>query len=170
VFRIVLPVGSSPAQPIASDPSSRAAPARDQRILVVDDDPAVAELLAEFLTDEGHQVDVAEHGKAALVRMESIRYDVVLSDLRMPELNGPGLYREVRQRFPEMLDRFVFITGDSLTEETREFLERSTVPYLSKPLSIENLHRVVQRIIADRRSGATSSPSIRESAPPERDD
>ena len=149
LFRIVLPIGSPPREP--SDDAAALAvsrrPARERRILVVDDEPAVAELIAEFLSDEGHEVDIAEHGKAALLKMETTRYDVVLSDLRMPELDGPGLYRAVTERFPELTERFIFVTGDSLTPEARHFLDRSTAPHVSKPLSIDELHQAVQKII-----------------------
>jgi len=166
VFRIVLPVSSTPPEPVPSSPIALTISKGETRILVVDDDPAVAELLAEFLSDEGHEVDVAENGKVALARMETTRYDVVLSDLRMPELDGPGLYRKVSQRFPEMIERFVFVTGDSLTPETRAFLEHSSAPHLSKPLSIEELHRVVQRIIGGPLDAATSVASSPGSPPP----
>jgi two-component system NtrC family sensor kinase len=145
-FRIVLPVGTIPPEPNVISPIPASAEARCKRILVVDDEPAMAELLAELLSDEGHQVDVAENGKAALVRMESTRYDAVISDLRMPVLDGPGLYQEAERRFPELIARFGFITGDNLAQETRDFLARTAAPNLAKPFSIDELQRLVQRI------------------------
>jgi two-component system NtrC family sensor kinase len=148
-FRIVLPVGSIPPEPIASSPIPSSADPRGKRILVVDDEPAMAELLAELLSDEGHQVDVAENGKAALVRMESTRYDAVISDLRMPELDGPGLYQEAARRYPELIERFGFITGDNLAQETWDFLARTAAPRLAKPFSNDELQRLVRRIVEE---------------------
>jgi two-component system NtrC family sensor kinase len=164
-FRIVLPLASTSGEGPASTPLAAAAPARAKRVLVVDDEPEVAELFAELLSEEGHEVDVAANGKAALARIETARYDVVLCDMRMPELDGPGLHRELSQRFPEMVARLAFVTGDSLSEESRGFLERSGVPYLTKPISLEDLVRVVETVSGDPSDAASSRPPRGESPP-----
>ena len=72
------------------------------RLLIVDDDPEIALTLAEMLEPDGHAIDIAENGAEALERLEDQSYDLIISDLRMPELDGPGLYRELGARFPEM--------------------------------------------------------------------
>src|SRR5205809_5824099 len=92
------------------------------KILVVDDEAHVAGVLAEMLAVDGHRIDVAPNGALALDRLREGSYDLVLSDIRMPELDGLGLYQEVRRLHPEMARRFVFLTGDRLSSETGKFL------------------------------------------------
>jgi hypothetical protein len=65
----------------------------------------------------------------------------------MPEFDGPGLYRELERRHPALCRRFVFLTGDSLSRETREFAETSGVPSVSNPFALEEIRQVVQRIL-----------------------
>jgi CheY-like chemotaxis protein len=67
----------------------------------------------------------------------------------MPELDGPGLYQEAARRFPELIERFGFITGDNLAQETRDFLARTAAPHLAKPFSNDELQRLVRRIVEE---------------------
>ena len=102
-------------------PDQPEAPARTGalRLLIVDDDPEIALTLAEMLEPDGHAIDIAENGAEALERLEDQSYDLIISDLRMPELDGPGLYRELGARFPEMQRRIFFVTGDTLGSGVR---------------------------------------------------
>ncbi|MBI4608537.1 MAG: response regulator [Candidatus Rokubacteria bacterium] len=133
---------------------------RGKRLLVVDDEPGILSVLAEILSADGHQVDTADNGALALEKLQARAYDLILSDLRMPELDGAGLYREVEGRHPELLRRFVFLTGDTLTPETRRFLERVAAPCLTKPFTPAEAREVTQRalraLLAD--SAATGAP------------
>jgi len=65
--------------------------------------------------------------------------------LRMPELDGPGLYRELERRAPDLLKRMIFLTGDTLSSETTIFLKSADMPYLSKPFRAADVRRVVQQ-------------------------
>ena len=78
---------------------------KGRRILVVDDEADIVNLLVEILTREGHQADTAPNGAAALTLVEGREYDLILCDLRMPVLDGPGFYRELQQRRPELVRR-----------------------------------------------------------------
>jgi CheY-like chemotaxis protein len=89
-------------------------PARGASILIVDDEPELASLLAEILADDAHRVETAYNGLAALDKLRDGTYDLIISDLRMPHLDGPGLYREVARRHPQMIRRMIFVTGDTL--------------------------------------------------------
>jgi CheY-like chemotaxis protein len=71
-------------------------------ILLVEDDPAVATALAQLLRHDGHTVDTAANGRLALVQLQARPYDLIVSDLRMPELDGPGLYRELEAHAPHL--------------------------------------------------------------------
>lgn len=115
--------------------------------LVVDDDDAVAELLADVLGSAGHSVDMAHDGRTALDRMAERRYDIVLCDLRMPVMDGPQLYREAARRQPGIEERFVFLTGDTLAPEARKFLEEAGRPHLAKPFELSDVERVVARVL-----------------------
>jgi two-component system NtrC family sensor kinase len=90
-------------------------------------------------------VDVVTDGRQALERLTTRRYDVILSDVRMPGMDGPGLYAEVQKRHPGQERRFVFLTGDTFTGGTAEFLRRSGVPSLSKPFTLDEIERVVDQ-------------------------
>ena len=118
------------------------------RVLVVDDESIIAQLIADVLGGEGFEVDTAPHGLAALDRLANRTYDVVLSDLRMPELDGLGLFREIEQRYPDLLRRFVFITGTSEHTDYQGFIDDVKVPVLTKPFDMMNLVRVVQTRLA----------------------
>ena len=118
-----------------------------KRILVVEDEPLIAALLTDILTADGHDVDAVGTGKAALERLAQQPYDLIVSDLRMPELDGRGLYRELERRHPQMLPRVIFVTGSALDPGNEEFLARTRVPWLSKPFSIADLHTFTQRAL-----------------------
>jgi CheY-like chemotaxis protein len=119
------------------------APGEGFRVLVVDDESIIAQLIADVLGGEGFEVDTAPHGLAALDRLANRTYDIILSDLRMPELDGLGLFREIEQRYPQMLRRFVFITGTSEHTDYQGFIDDVKVPVLTKPFDMMNLVRVV---------------------------
>jgi len=126
-----------------------AAQTRRHRILVVDDEPLVTQLIAEALALEGHEVDTAKNGREALERISACAYDAILSDLRMPELDGVGLYRELDQRNPGLLRRIAFVSGTTQPVEYASFLEETGVPVLRKPFAIDDLQRLVQRLLQD---------------------
>jgi PAS domain S-box-containing protein len=120
------------------------------KILVVDDEANVAGVLADMLAVDGHRIDVAPNGALALDRLRQGSYDLVLSDIRMPELDGLGLYQEVRRLHPEMARRFVFLTGDRLSSETGKFLATAGAPSLGKPFHLDEVLSVVRRMLQAR--------------------
>ncbi|MBI2555721.1 MAG: response regulator [Candidatus Rokubacteria bacterium] len=140
-------VGTPPAAELEVQPPEALAPVRGKRILVVDDEPEVASLLAEMLSLDGHEVETASNGALALEKLRKGRYDLIVSDSGMPVLDGPGLYREVERLDPRLARSFIFLTGDTLNPRTREFLEGVPVPRLSKPFALEEVRRLVQRVL-----------------------
>ena len=125
-----------------------AEPIPRKRILVVEDEPMISGLMREVLQGEGHTVDVAASGIEALGRLEQRSYDLIVSDLRMPGLDGPGLYRELRRRRPDLLPRIMFVTGSALDPVNRRFLEDNRVPWLAKPFSLVEFQALTQRMLA----------------------
>jgi CheY-like chemotaxis protein len=124
-----------------------AGPIRGKRVLVVDDEPWVSEILLEMLARDGHQVEVAVNGAEALDRIRQASYDLILCDLRMPELDGPALYGELEAGHPEMLSRIVFVTGSGEDPKARDFLGRSGAPFLLKPFTLDGIHEMTQRAL-----------------------
>jgi two-component system NtrC family sensor kinase len=149
VFQVELPVDMMPM----TEPEEQAAemvPSRAQEekaILVVDDELGIASALAYLLRRSGYHVDVATNGRLALDRLGDRDYDLILCDLRMPELDGPGLYREVERHRPHLLPRMIFLTGDTLSPEAREFLERAGGLRLNKPFRAAEVRRLVHQAL-----------------------
>jgi len=146
-FVIDLPVGAPPAPADEPDDLDAAPPVPGKTILVVDDEPAVASLLAEALSRDGYKVDLAANGAIALRMLGTRDYDLIVSDSGMPVLNGPELYCEVERREPRLTRRFVFVTGDILNARTLAFLPRTGAPQLEKPFTVESVKRVVRRAL-----------------------
>lgn len=149
-FVIGLPAESPPPASLEPEPSDDALPVPAASILVVDDEPAVATLLAEALSRDGHKVAMAESGAVALRMLEAHAYDLIISDSGMPVLSGPDLYREVERREPRLARRFVFVTGDILNPRTRAFVARTGAPQLEKPFTIASVKRIVRRALLAR--------------------
>src|SRR5258705_858982 len=103
------------------------------RILVVEDEPLIAGLLGDMLMADGHDVDAVNTGRAALERLASHAYDLIVSDLRMPVLDGLGLYRELQARHPERILRILFVTASALDPGNAVFPWRRPVPWLAQP-------------------------------------
>lgn len=119
-----------------------------ERVLVVDDDLPIAKMLVSILADEGYEVDWACNGLLALEKIDANDYDLILSDLRMPELDGVCLYRELRRRQPGLLRRVIIITGTIGHPEYQTFLAETQVPYLEKPFSLPALQAITRQVLA----------------------
>lgn len=117
-------------------------------ILVVDDDTAIATMLAQLLALEGYHVETAPDGRAALELIGRQGVDVIVCDVWMPRLDGVGLYRELARTSPELARRMVFITGGPVTPDLRQLLERADAPLLQKPFDLERLRALVQGMLA----------------------
>ena len=120
------------------------------RILVVDDEPDVAGVLTDLLKSQSAQVEGASGGHEALERLERADYDILLCDVRMPGLDGPGLYQALSARHPQLLSRFVFLTGDTLNPESSEFVRRTGAPCINKPFDFDEVYRVIGRTLGSR--------------------
>src|SRR5262249_17915406 len=96
----------------------------------------------------GWQVDTADSGQVALERVLTKEYDVLLSDIRMPNLGGLELYQRLRQLKPELARRFIVVTGDTLSAAVRAFLDETGLPCLEKPFSPEEVRELAAAIAA----------------------
>jgi CheY-like chemotaxis protein len=116
---------------------------RGRRLLVVDDDRAFTDAVARWARREGARVAVARHGAEALRRLRASRYDALLVDLRMPEMDGYELHLRLAIERPETLGRVLLVTGDAANPDARAFLARSGSPYLEKPFDLDELREAL---------------------------
>jgi signal transduction histidine kinase/CheY-like chemotaxis protein len=112
---------------------------RGTRILVVEDEPTVARLIADVLEDEGLHVDVLLDGREALDRAGRDPFDLVICDMKMPGLDGQNFYQSLARAHNPLQERFLFVTGDVIAQQTQEFLERNRLPHVAKPFRVEEL-------------------------------
>jgi PAS domain S-box-containing protein len=146
-FQVKLPVGTVPAPPTAPFDAAAECVVRGHTILIVDDELSLASGLARLLRRDGYTVDTAANGRLALTQIAERAYDLILCDVRMPELDGPSLYRLLERQQPHFCQRLIFLTGDTLEPATQEFLEQSGAPCLTKPFPIAEARRVIQRTL-----------------------
>jgi two-component system sensor histidine kinase/response regulator len=147
-FVVTLPVVPRPAG--AGDAAAVAAPPVGPRtVLVVDDEADLADVLIEELRRDGHRVEFAPNGAEALAWLERQAFDLVLSDTKMPIMDGVQFYREVERRFPSLRRRVIFVTGDALDPEKRQFLESLEMPFLIKPFDFSAVRDLMRRRLAD---------------------
>ena len=133
-------------------PSARAS-MRPERILVVEDEPTVADLIADVMAGEGYRVDKVLDSREALGRLEKKRYGLVICDLKMPHLNGPSLYRALMRRGTPLQQKLLFVTGDTMSPRTLDFLKSSGLPYLAKPFLVDELREAVRQAVAATPAG-----------------
>jgi PAS domain S-box-containing protein len=151
-FRVALPAHQAerttavfPAPELPSQPRVR--------LLVVDDEPYICSAIQRLLRRE-HQVTALTTVKDAMSLVQGgERFDVILSDLMMPEQNGEDFYKELNRVDPDQARRMIFMTGGAYTPRSEEFLRSSRLPQVSKPLSLEVLQGAIRQVV-DNASGA----------------
>jgi signal transduction histidine kinase/CheY-like chemotaxis protein len=112
---------------------------RGTRVLVVEDEPTVARLIADVLEDEGLHVDVLLDGREALDRAAREPFDLVICDMKMPGLDGQHFYQSLARARNPLQERFLFVTGDVIAQQTHDFLAQNRLPHVAKPFRVEEL-------------------------------
>jgi signal transduction histidine kinase len=149
-FIITLPVTSPPEEAIATGASSLSASpvkVKSAHILVVDDEVAIMALVKALLVKEGHIVDVTDDATVAFEKLGSERYDAVLMDIRMPGTSGVEIHEKITLAHPELAGKFLFITGDTSDANTRDFLEKNELLFITKPFDKETLLKKVNELL-----------------------
>ena len=123
------------------------APPSAGTILVIDDEPSIVRGLAQLLRRDGHRVETAANGQRALALLHERRYDVIVCDLHMPDVDGPAFYATLRRQAPALCQRVIFLTGDAGDEATRTFLRQCGRPWLRKPSPIAVIRRAIQDVL-----------------------
>jgi CheY-like chemotaxis protein len=115
-------------------------------VLVAEDEPSVRSVVAECLRDEGYAVREVANGRLALDLVRQERVDVVLADIRMPELGGRGLYEQLEYFRRDLLNRFVVVTGWE-DADTEFFATKTAAPVIRKPVSLTALSAAVHAVL-----------------------
>ena len=120
---------------------------RGKRILVVDDEKYILDFFVEVFQMYPVDVDTACDGRAAMDMMQLHEYDLIVTDFKMPQMSGRDLFEWIKEHRPHLAQRIVFVTGDTVSPETRSFFESTTNRYLAKPFRIEEVREVVQQTL-----------------------
>jgi PAS domain S-box-containing protein len=119
-------------------------------VLVIDDERDVRQMLKEILERTGLEVTLAENGRDAVdALIDGDKFDLIISDLRMPEMDGQAFYEWLSRVRPELIERLVYLTGDTLSDSAREFVESITRPVIEKPITPEDVRTLVRRELTD---------------------
>ena len=118
------------------------------RLLVVDDEPVIRELLTKGLSDHVNTIDQAPNGAAALEMMRDSSYDCILLDLKMPGMSGVEVFETVVDFDPSIADRFVFITGDTANSDYASFLAGIGNPVLGKPFTLDEIMKKIESVLS----------------------
>jgi PAS domain S-box-containing protein len=146
-FTVVLPASTARPVPRAAEPPAAAPPGRRGRVLVVDDEPPLAQSLRRTLARE-HDVVAVSSGRAALDLVTSgERFDVILCDLMMPEITGMDLSERLAREAPEAARAMVFMTGGAFTPRARDFLDDPSRRRIEKPFDLETLRALVRELV-----------------------
>ena len=147
VFFIRLPASNNADQ--ISHAAKAGSPGESRiRVLVIDDDPDVADLVAEILRNDGHDVKCAESAAKALREIAQQKFTVILSDLNMPGLDGAYLFEKLTRHSPDLVKRIGFVTGDTFSPKARAFLDDAGRPYLEKPIRPAELRQLVSELVS----------------------
>ena len=147
VFRLSLGLSGAEAPAAVAPVAATADNSYQARVLVVDDEAEIADLIRALLEGAGYDVATAESGAVALELLAEARFDAIVSDLRMPDMDGAALWREVGLRQPALARRMLFVTGDTLSPGARQFLAEAQCEGLEKPFAKAELLAGVRRLL-----------------------
>jgi signal transduction histidine kinase len=152
-FSIELPMAAAVEEDVEKREYSIPAPVSasegvGKKVLVIDDEEAILQMVRETLAEQGYEVDVARDGESALSRLGQTSYDLALCDWKMPGLNGQQIYERVRASNPALSERMIFFTGDVINEKAERFLRESRRVCLSKPFSLVEFRAAIGKAMA----------------------
>jgi signal transduction histidine kinase/CheY-like chemotaxis protein len=158
----------SAAQSLPRKDSAGEVPARrpsgTQRVLIVEDEPTVAQLISDVLRDEGFEIEVLLDGRDAVQRALRERFDLIICDMKMPNLDGQTLYQTLSVEGKGTQKQFLFVTGDVLGGKTHDFLTRNQLPHVAKPFRVEELLEKVHEVLQPLSSGSRHGAALRKNS------
>ncbi|MFA6279765.1 MAG: ATP-binding protein [Bdellovibrionales bacterium] len=168
-FTIELPVASLDQLPEEAAPANEETTYGKLSILLVDDEVELAQTLADLLDPQGHDIDLAANGAIALDKLRKKPFDVIISDLRMPVMDGPTMYAELKKNLPQYLNKIIYVTGDTLSPHVNAFLSETPVPVIEKPYRLADVQKALSKLLKENESQSTlgSGESHLPAPPPE---
>lgn len=136
----------APTEPVVPVSEPLADPSR-YRVLLVDDEPGIIEVLQTLLGEKGYTIESACNGAQALEMIQARPYDLVISDLCMPGLGGEALYDRIRKLSPALARRVIFITGDTVSGMSRAFLDSTGNRWFAKPFNLDEIQSTVSAFL-----------------------
>jgi CheY-like chemotaxis protein len=145
---IALPATAPEVQAPETAPEPAApVPAPGRAILLIDDEAIIIQSLRRLLQRDGYEITTAATGREGLAALEAHAYEVILCDMRMPDLDGPGFYRELERRHPHLVSRVIFLTGDVLSPDAQAFFTQADRPRVVKPFKAQEIRRVIRQVL-----------------------
>ncbi len=120
-----------------------------RRILVVEDESSISELCQRVFNSDGFGVDIAINGKMAQDMIAVNRYTIILTDIKMPVMDGKEFFEWLQRRHPQMINRVVFTTGSVVGKDTQDFLKSVNRPLLPKPFAPSELRTIIKGTLED---------------------
>lgn len=121
-----------------------------KNVLVIDDEGHLRELFRELLTRDGHRIETATNGREALEMIHRQSFDLVVTDIKMPETDGVDFYRQLKSEHSALADRLLFVTGDLMNPDTVRFLESTGNPWIAKPFELSAVRAAVNKALSPR--------------------
>ena len=118
-----------------------------ENILIIDDEPGIRDILTRILSQKGYRTDCVPDAKTALTMLAENEYDLHIIDLKLPKISGQKLYEIMLDKHPAARDRVMFITGDTITQSTQDFLDSTGKPYLTKPFNPRVVVEMAEQIL-----------------------
>ncbi|MBL7209393.1 MAG: PAS domain S-box protein [Dehalococcoidia bacterium] len=152
-FIVELPIVTKAEQLKLAEPDAEEAQrVAGVKILVVDDEPTILSFVSRALTDEGYKVETVDNATEALERIKSQRYNLILLDIKLPDMSGIELYQRIQKIARSLTRRVVFITGDVIGARTTAFLSSTKAPHIAKPFDATQLKKEINRMLREGRS------------------
>jgi len=117
------------------------------KFLVVEDELGIRALYHRVLTRQGYRVDLASNGAVAQSMLMKEDYDLLLVDIKTPVMDGKQLYHYIEERYPELVNRIIFASGDVMSNDTKGFMKQTGRPFLMKPFTPDELTALVEETL-----------------------
>lgn len=118
-----------------------------KRLLIVEDELPVLNLMIRVMKSEGYEVEGARNGQDAFDRIREKPFDLIICDVKMPDFDVEAFHEEIQREHPVLQGRIAFVTGDTASSETAEFLDKAGAPYLLKPFDLYDLKKIVNELL-----------------------
>jgi PAS domain S-box-containing protein len=146
-FFIELPIIGKESSEFKADTSPETIPANKGKVLIVDDEQSILNALGRLLNREGHKTETTDNCHDAIKLIKNNNYDIILLDIKLPDMSGIDLYEVMEKMNPSLLKKIIFITGDNMDILTQKFLEKTKARFFAKPFDYKVLIREINSLL-----------------------